>query len=143
MPKPKQVIREFFIDDHGRDSILMHSGEKTIILFIRLGSEGRRKRKLGVVTISTKTLKITRSRDKHLFIKGNAYGFNDYVLRQGKTFDKVWLKDEVSDWKVPVKFILENGSYLNFKQQGFEVQIFVSLDQIEQFRVKKKERRRF
>lgn len=87
---------------------------------------------------------VKRVRDKHLFRKFNAYGFNDYVLRNQTTFDWIRLSDdEGNHWKIPVTFISEYGKFLNFKQQGFELQRFVSLEQIEQFRVRREENRRF
>ncbi len=79
----------------------------------------------------------------HLFIKGNAYGFNDYVLREQNSFDWIRLSDETCHWKIPVKYILDNGKYLIFSQQGFELQRFVSLEELEQFRVLETENRRF
>ena len=141
-PKPKKqvVIRNFFIDDEGKNSVVMHQSGKTVVLYLKLESEGKRKRKIGTITKSTKTMKITRNRGKHLFNKMNAYGFNEYILSNAKTFDKIWLKDEFQEWKIPVSFILEHGKYMNFKTQGFELQKFVSLTQIHQFLVDKKTR---
>lgn len=141
--KKQPEIRHFFLDEQGHNRIIMHHSEKTVVLYIKLQSEGGRSRKVGVITKSTKTLKITRKRDKHLFRKLNAYGFNEYVLANGKSFDKIWLKDDFNEWKIPVDFILKEGEYLNFKAQGFELQKFISLEKIEQFKVKKKENRRF
>jgi hypothetical protein len=42
-----------------------------------------------------------------------------------------------------VKYIVEKGKYLHFKQIGFELQKFVSLEELEQFRVHNAEHRRF
>ncbi|MES2287636.1 MAG: hypothetical protein V4547_18215 [Bacteroidota bacterium] len=140
-PKEKKVHRTFFIDDAGRNKIFLQSTRKTIVVLLQLETESYKK-KIGVVTKSTKTLKIERKRDLHLFRMGNAYGFNEYILKQAKTFDTISLSDELEHWKIPVKFILENGKYLNFAQQGYELQLFVSLSQLEQFRVLKKENRR-
>jgi hypothetical protein len=141
--KDRGVIREFFIDDAGLNRIICHNFDKRVVLYLKLQSETR-KRKVGVITKSTKTIKITRTREKHLFNKMYAYGFNEYILREAKLFDTVWLKDNYEEWKVPVKFILETGqNYLHFKQQGFDLQRFVTLEELEQFRVLNKEKRRF
>ena len=94
---------------------------------------------------------MTRKRAEHLFRKISAYGFNEYILREGKRFDKIWLKDEYDEWKIPVSYILTKGQYLDkqgnvvtkdinymwFQEQGFELQIFITLVELEQFRVKK------
>jgi len=141
--KDRGVIREFFIDDAGLNRIIFHNFDKRVVLYLKLQSETR-KRKVGVITKSTKTIKITRTREKHLFNKMYTYGFNEYILREAKLFDTVWLKDNYEEWKVPVKFILETGqNYLHFKQQGFELQRFVTLEELEQFTVLNKEKRRF
>ena len=66
--------------------------------------------------------------------KFDGYGFNHKLIADSKLFDTVRLTDDFSEWKIPKKFILDNGMFLNFKGQGFEVQIFVTLNQIEQFK---------
>lgn len=141
-PKTPAVYRQFFLDEEGRNKVHTKSTPKTMVLSLQLEAEGSRKRKIGVITKSTKTLVITRRRADHLFIKGNAYGFNEHILQNAKLFNVIRLSDEFHNWKIPVEFILKEGKHLNFKQQGFELQLFVSLEQIAQFRVYKKEGRR-
>lgn len=140
--KNPKVYRQFFIDDAGHDKVHSVASKKTIVVSLQLASEGKKKRRIGVITRSTKTMVIKRSRALHLFYTGQAYGFNEYILKHAQMFDTIRLGDEYANWKIPVKFILENGRYLNFKQQGFEKQLFVSLDQLEQFKVHKEEGRR-
>ncbi|MBK7362665.1 MAG: hypothetical protein IPJ01_10255 [Micavibrio sp.] len=49
-----------------------------------------------------------------------------------------------NEWSnIPVKFILENGKFLFFKEQGFEKQIFVSLEQLAEFKITPEQNRRF
>lgn len=161
--KEKPVIREFFMDDEGWNKVICFHYEKRIILYLKLKSEGGKKRKIGVITKSTKTMQVRRKRTKHLFLKSLSFGFNEYVLNNATLFDKIWIIDKWSEWekvvidgreyekevpqkeewKVPVSFILENGHYLFFKDEGFEKQIFIKLDEIEQFRIKEEENRRF
>ena len=50
-----------------------------------------------------------------------------------KQFDKVLLRDDDSSYEIPVKIILEEGKFLFFKSQGFEVQIFLPLERIKDF----------
>lgn len=141
-PKEQTVVRTFFIQDSTTDKLYTSSTDKKVILSLQLAAEGGKKRKIGTITKSTKTLIIRRRRADHLFRNGNAYGFNQYILKEAKLFDTISLGDEFDNWKIPVKFILENGKHLNFKQQGFELQLFVSLEDLEQFKVLKKENRR-
>jgi hypothetical protein len=156
-PKIPDVLRTFYINSEHRNSILMVQNDKRTILYLKLAAERNRKRRIGVITKSTKTLKVTRIHAKHYFRKLSGYGFNDYVLRTAISFDKIWLKDDYSEWKIPVDYILAKGTIcdskgqeidkeqhiLHFKEKGFERQIFVPLVDIEQFRVLKKENRRF
>jgi hypothetical protein len=42
-----------------------------------------------------------------------------------------------------VSYILENGAFLNFQKVGFELQRFVSLEDLEKYKVKKEDNTRF
>jgi hypothetical protein len=108
---------------------------KTITVYLKLASETK-KRKLGMVTKSTKTFHITRNRIKHLHIKTNSYGFNDYLIRNAKEFDTIELQDELKRWKFPKNFVIDNGVYLFFKKEGFELQKFVPLELLKTYEQK-------
>jgi len=127
------TVKTLFIDDEHGNKLQVCTGDKRIVLYLLLSGNPKKKR-LGVITKSTKTMFIKRKRMIHLFRNGNAYGFNEYVLSNAKLFNKIKLTDEQCEWKIPVSFILENGSYLHFKKQGFELQKFVTLSQLEQFK---------
>ena len=133
-------IRRFYIDE--QNTLLIKSNDKLII--VKLLLKNMKPRMIGTVTKSTRTIEMKRKRGKHLHYMSNSYGFNDYILREQTTFDWVRLSDDLGNhWKIPVSYILEKGKYLNFKGQGFELQRFVSLENLEQFRVKAEENRRF
>jgi hypothetical protein len=146
-PKPKTtkkkvpyVFRTFYIDMD--NTIRIQSNDKLIKLSLHL--KGSEPRMIGTITKSTRTIEMRRKMAIHLFRKGNAYGFNEYILRESKTFDWIRLRDDAgNDWKIPKKFILENGQYLNFKEQGYELQLFVPLEMLEPYRVTHAENRRF
>lgn len=139
--KPSEFkVRSFYIDEN--NTLLIKSNDKLII--VRLKLKDMKPRMIGTVTKSTRTIEMKRKRDKHLHYMTNSYGFNDYILREQTSFDWVRLSDDLGNhWKIPVSYILNEGVYLNFKQQGFELQRFVSLEKLEQFRVKPEENRRF
>lgn len=139
--KIPDVIRMFYIDETGNNYIRFKSNDKRIEIKLKVAGDNKM-RLIGHVTKSTKTLHVKRSYSKHLFRNGNAYGFNDYVMRETKEFDKIILSDEYNNWKFPLEFLMSNGRYLNFKQQGFELQRFLSMEQLEPYRVKKEENRR-
>lgn len=120
-------------DEQGNLVRCINNGRK-IALSLKL-KENPKPRKIGSIVISTKTLEVKRSRDKHLFRKNNSYGFNYKILKDAKLFDSVRLSDEQSEWLIPKTFILENGSFLHFKENGgFERQIFVEIDKLDRFK---------
>jgi hypothetical protein len=136
----KYVIRKFPIDME--NSLIIKSNDR--LINIKLHLKGDKPREIGTITKSTRTIEMRRTQSKHLFRKGNAYGFNDYVLRNSQTFDWIRLSDDLGNhWKIPKAFIIENGSFLHFKQVGFERQRFLSLEQLEPYRVHENENRRF
>jgi len=119
-------------DEYGNLVVLKNNGVR-IIATLRLRSETKGRR-IGVINIAQKTLYIKRSRSKHLFRKNESYGFNHKFLADAKLFDKVRIQDESQEWVLPKSYILENGSFLHFKNpQGFELQIFMPLEKMAQF----------
>lgn len=140
--KKEFKIRNFFIDE--KNYLQIKSNDKLIFLTLYLNGE-KRGRNIGTITKSTRTIFMKRKVDKHLFRKLNAWGFNDYVLRNQSTFDFVSLSDDKGNhWsKIPVSMILDGATYLNFKSQGFELQRFVSLEDLEKYKVKKEDNTRF
>jgi hypothetical protein len=124
-------------DNYGNYYVIISDG-KVITLFIHLVLPTGQvvARKIGGVNIAERILYIKRNREKHLFLKNNSYGFNEHVLRTGKTFDKINFTDGIITAIIPVEYILQNGRFLFFKQLGYEKQLFITLEQIKQFVVK-------
>jgi len=118
------------LDEKGNELIAKTNGN-VISLYLKLVEKSERL--LGIIDKKEKTFQIRRNREKHIFKRNKSYGFNHYVLKNAKTFDKIYLLDDVTSWIIPVKFILENGSFMQFQQQGFELQIFIPLEKIAQF----------
>lgn len=103
--------------------------EKDGFLYITLHLKGKRAgRNIGRVRLADRVLEVSRKRDKHLMLKANAYGFNEYVLREAKRFDKIELTDEYGTYLFSRQLVLDMGKYLHFKEEGFEKQIFLSLN---------------
>ncbi|CAB5223826.1 hypothetical protein UFOVP386_5 [uncultured Caudovirales phage] len=132
MASRKRIKEEY----HTRYEILNHDDNSKIITYhgnnhvkITFILPGDSKEKLiGVIDKNKKILDIRRNRDKHLFQKKMAYGFNYYILKNAKLFDMIHLKDDKDEWMIPVQFILDNGTFMHFKNNGnFELQKFVSL----------------
>jgi len=138
----KETFRTWFIDDEGGNKLQVKQNDKLIIITLLL--KGDKPRRIGKVTKSTRTIEMKRKRAIHLFRKGNAYGFCYYVLNNQTTVDWVRLSDDMGGhWKIPVKDILEKGSFLHFKKLNFEKQIFLSLEQLDEYVVPVESNRRF
>lgn len=105
-------------------------GNKIIVkeceIFLSLSKESRW-RLLGRIDKDSRTLVVERTRNKHLHRKLNAYGYNYYVLSRATTFDTVMLIDDHRTFTVPVQKILEKGIFNSYREQGFELQIFLPL----------------
>lgn len=116
------------------NELISEQNKDTILLYLALKEENYRNRKLGIILKDKRIFEAKRERNKHLFKKLDAYGFNYHIIKNAQAFDNVLLKDEYSTWLIPREFILENGKIMNFKNNGgFELQIFVSLEKIQPF----------
>jgi hypothetical protein len=126
------------LTDENGNQLIIKSNNVRLILYLKLKAETK-SRKLGVVNLEQKVFEVTRNRAKHLFRKNQSYGFNHKLLDEAKLFDNVRLKDDIQEWLIPKSYILENGNFLHFKNNGgFERQIFIELDKIQEFSRPKK-----
>jgi len=139
--KDGDTIRSFFIDDTGDNKLMVKQNDKLVILTLKLGN--LKPRRIGTVTKSTRTIEMRRRYETHLFRKGNAYGFGYYVLKNQSSIDWIRLSDDRGfHWKIPVNYLLAKGKFLHFKNQGFELQKFLSIEDLKQFEVHPEENRR-
>ena len=134
-PNPKvskngSVIR-VRLDQEGNRIIATDKGN-VITLALKLKSEKRR-RQIGQITKSTRTLHLIRKRDGgHLHILSNSYGFNYTIIEIAQTFDFISIQDEYKRWKITREDLLSIKNFLFFKNQGFELQTFISLDKLDE-----------
>ena len=124
--------------DDGQGNIIIAEAltPNQIVIKLDLKDSSRKQPlKIGEVNPETRCLEIKRNRSKHLHYKSNSYGFNHHVISTGTKFDYVLIKDEYGIYKVPTVIILTVGQFLYFQQQGFERQIFLPIEQIEQYKL--------
>lgn len=126
-------IRNTAADQYGNYFITQRT-PTTIHIQLKLANENR-VRNVGIVNRHGRFIEIVRDKARHLFRKGNAYGFNEHLIKTGKTFDSVKLIDDDGVYVFPKTLILEKGQYLFFKEQGFERQLFLNMDVIRQYAV--------
>lgn len=117
----------------GNCTIICEPNDNTIKLSIRLSNE-KGERAIGYINTDDRTLYVRRTEKKHLLRKANSYGFNHYIIKEAKTFDKVCMIIGFNQWLIPNEVIL-NGDFLWFKDQGYERQIFLDVDTIEKYRI--------
>jgi hypothetical protein len=108
------------------------------VIKLQLASEPH-PRKIGILNEALNILQVIREPNKHLFRKNNSYGFNETILRTATKFTHIELLEKngtilLAKYLIPIKIILEQGTYLNFKGQGFEVQIFLRIETIKQYK---------
>jgi hypothetical protein len=125
------TIRKSPPDEQGNHFVTRESGN-VLTICLKLNNETR-EREIGKVFLKEKILEIKRNREKHLFRKNKSYGFNEHVVKTGKTFDKIQLSDEQNTYLFNKELILIKGSYLHFKDLGFEKQLFLPLSEMEKF----------
>jgi len=102
------------------------------VIFIKLASENHR-RKIGHLNTEKRWLVVLRKKRRHLHRLSKSYGFNYSIISEAKQFDKILLRDDNSSYEIPNEVILKEGKFLFFKEQGFEVQIFLTLKRIKDF----------
>lgn len=114
--------------DESGNRIIM-SGN-AIVLHLRAE---KKRRTIAEVDIKNRQLFMVRDRGKHLFNRADAYGFNHAVLSMAEQCEAVYLREVIgpdrsvlANYRIPIKTILESGSFLHFKTEGFERQIFLS-----------------
>jgi hypothetical protein len=131
LKKPTNEIIKSVKDENGNIICTKNNG-KRIIVYLKVPKFLKIK-KIGTINIAKKTLTIKRTREKHLFRKYNAYGLNVYLLRNAKTFDKIKIIDNYNTFYFSLAWANENVKYLTFSKAGYELQGFISLQQLEQF----------
>jgi hypothetical protein len=127
--------QSFLIKDKVGNVIASKHNNSTATLRLKLASE-KYYRSVGSINLKKRQLEVIRERDKHLFRKFNAYGFNHFILANAILFDHVLLKDEYGLYNVPRQVILTQGKFMNFTNHGgFELQIFLPLPEIEKYKI--------
>ena len=98
-------------------------------IFLQLESEAF-PRKLGTIDEENQIIVMFRDSSKHLHRKSNSYGFNFQLLKTATVFKTIRLIVDGIHYLIPLELIRKKGQFLFFKQQGFEKQIFLSLEEI-------------
>ena len=99
-----------------------------------------RNRFIGTYHYSEKTLYVKRNSTKHLFRKSKSYGFNWNIIASND-LEIAYLHltvDDSTNYLIPRSFLNTYGSFLTFKEQGFEVQKFFPVALLKPYLIKPK-----
>ena len=104
-------------------------------IFLKLKSEIK-KRNLGNLIIKDRSFHIIRDSGKHYHYKSKSYGFNWNIINDADLGIKTihLIVDKKDKYIIPKSILDTYGKFLNFKQQGFELQKFLPFDMIKNFR---------
>lgn len=125
------MIRKSTPDEQG-NYFIVNQVKDWLTISLKLATESK-DRELGKVNLKNRVLEIKRIKSKHLFKKNNSYGFNEHLIKTGLTFDKILFSDGERSFLFPKELILQKGSYLHFKQLGFEKQLFLQVSEMENY----------
>lgn len=111
-----------------------HKEPQNAILYLKLKSE-KMPRQLGNLIFLTRTFFCKRNSAKHFHHKAKGYGFNWSILQDPYlSIEKIHLVvDESEQYFFNTSVIKEYGTFLNFKDQGFELQRFLPLEIIKSY----------
>ena len=118
----KLFLRVFYNENKEHVSANVH---------LKLQSGGKT-RLLGKYDFHNKVFYCTRKMSKHYHYAAKGFGFNWRILDDpylAITRVHIVIDDE-THYEIPKSLIAQYGKFLNFKQQGFELQKFISLDLI-------------
>lgn len=119
------------IIDAKTNNKLQLRGRNVYLILFKSGQQ----RLLGTINNNTRTIHVTRNREKHLFRKSDSYGFNENLMKLTNSFDYILLKDNYGQYRFHKNIVIKYGEYMNFKQQGFELQLFLPLKKIQEYKV--------
>lgn len=122
-----QLFLRVFFDENDK--------EQSANIHLKLKEEGRY-RFIGNYYFYNKTIYLKRNSEKHYHFSTNSYGFN-YTLINDPQLDIKWIVVKIDDvvYRFPKKLLDDFGSYLQFKQQGFELQRFLKFSLIKNYKL--------
>jgi hypothetical protein len=104
-------------------------------IHLKLKSENKR-RNIGTIYFNDRSFHVLRNSAKHYHYMSKSYGFNWNIITDDfLNIKSVYLVVDKSERYIIPKSVMETyGKFLNFKQQGFELQKFLPMDMIKTFR---------
>jgi len=104
-------------------------------IHLKLKGESRY-RLIGNYYFIEKTIYLKRNSKKHYHYTTKSYGFN-YNILSDPFLDVQWIVADIDDvrYRFPKSTIDTYGTYLHFKQEGFELQKFLKFNLIKNYKL--------
>jgi len=134
------VEEKFFKEDTMGNKMFLRilideKGEKqTANIHLKLLSENQY-RHIGTYYFDDSSIYVRRESDKHFHRKTKSYGFNHELINDPYLNIK-WIVADIDGerYRFPKSTLKEFGTFLQFKNQGFELQRFLRFDLIKPFK---------
>lgn len=116
-----------FMDDETNEKVSAN-------IHLKLKGENRY-RVIGNYFFHEKTIYLKRNSEKHYYRATKSYGFN-YNILTDPYLDIQWIVADIDDvkYRFPKSTIDNYGTYLHFKQEGFELQRFLKFSLIKNYK---------
>ena len=123
-----RLFLRVFIDDETNEKVSAN-------IHLKLANE-KRQRLIGNYYFHERTIYMKRTSEKHYHRLTKSYGFN-YLLINDPYLDIKWITAEIDGfkYKFPKALIDQYGSFLHFKQEGFELQKFLKFGFIKNYKI--------
>lgn len=132
--------QKFMQEDQGGNQLFMRvfldetETQRSANIHLKLKGEERR-RFIGNYYFDNHTIYLRRDSNKHFHYSTKSYGFN-YRLINDPHLDIKWIVVKIDDnvYRFPKSMLDSYGTYLQFKQQGFELQRFLKFNMIKNYK---------
>jgi hypothetical protein len=136
------IVKEqkFVQEDQAHNQLFMRvfldetNTQRSANIHLKLKGEDRQ-RFIGNYHFDNKTMYLKRNSTKHYHYATKSYGFN-YTLLNDPHLDIKWVVVKIDDmvYRFPKTMLDSYGTYLQFKQQGFELQRFLKFNMIKNYK---------
>ena len=119
------MFEAFNITDQAKNSL---QAENDGTLYLALASEKRRRGIGQLIKKSGKTHYLKKVREEHRFRKTDSWGIHWEVMNKLDEESYIGVRTELGIYRIKVSEAKEKGEFLWFKNEGFERQFFIPVE---------------
>ena len=138
MAKKIRPIAKSYLDDDNNTLTFFWKAKKIKLTLAGSADRKPETRWIGKMDRPNNQVIVRRYEEAHRFQNMNGFGFNRLLcdkMKEDAGCSFFYVKTKYGEFRVPVKELLKQGEHYHFKAQGFELQIFMSLEQLEKYKV--------